>query len=98
MKYIAFFEIRREDFENAIEVEKKRRAEHRTVKTLFPPHTIGKTSPHLSSFIIFESDDEAELAEYVMAYTLAGVKIEVYPIWEEAKSVDVWKSLKNTMY
>ena len=95
MKYIAFFDICLEDFDKVIEMQKKRTSSGHSVKTLLPPHTIGRTTDGISGFTIFETDDETDIAEYVMAYTLSGKKIEVYPIWECSKSNEIWEKLKN---
>ncbi len=95
MKYIAFFDIRPEDYDKVIELQKKRTSSGRTVKSLLPPHTIGKTTAGISGFAIFETEDETAIAEYVMAYTLAGKKIEVYPIWECSKSIEIWEKQKK---
>lgn len=95
MKYIAFFTIAPEDFDRVIELQKKRSSGKRSVKTVLPPHTIGKTTTGISGFTIFETEDESDIAEYVMAYTLAGKKIEVYPIWECSQSAEIWETLKK---
>ena len=93
MKYIAFLKVAPEDVSGAWAVDQKRKAEGKYVKILFPPHVIANTSEGISEFIIFESDDELEIAEYVQAYTKAGCKIEVYPIWESKEGFPIWEKL-----
>jgi len=95
MKYIAFLEISPEVMDKAIETDNKRVSSGKAVKTLFPPHMIAKTSTGFLEFVIFESEDESEIAEYVAAYTRVGVKMKVYPISETSKTIEIWKKLKK---
>ena len=95
MKYVVFLEICPEDMGKATETDKKRVSGGRAVKTLFPPHMIAKTSTGFLEFVIFESEDESEIAEYVMAYTVTGVKMKVYPIWETSKFLEIWEKMKK---
>jgi len=95
VKYIAFLEICPEDLDKAIETDKKRVSSGRAVKSLFPPHMIAKTSTGFLEFVIFESEDESEIAEYIMAYTATGVKMKVYPIWETDKGLEIWEKIKK---
>ncbi len=75
VKCIAFLEICPEVMDRAIETDRKRVSSGRAVKTLFPPHMIAKTSTGFLEFVIFESEDEAEIVEYVAAYARVGVKM-----------------------
>jgi len=95
VKYIAFLEMCPEAFDKAIETHKKRVSSKRSVKSLFPPHLIAKTSTGFLEFVIFESEDESEIAEYVAAYTQVGVKMKVYPITETSKTIEIWEKLKK---
>ena len=95
MKYMAFLQICPEDMDKAIETDRKRVSSRRAVKTLFPPHMIAKTSTEFLEFVVFESEDESEIAEYVMAYTVTGVKMKVYPIWETSKFLEIWEKMKK---
>ena len=95
MKYIAFLEISPEVMDKAIETHNKRMSTKRAVKALFPPHMIAKTSTGFLEFVIFESEDESEIAEYVAAYTRVGVKMKVYPISETSKTLEIWQKLKK---
>jgi hypothetical protein len=65
------------------------------VKSLFSPHTIAKTTEGFLGFVVFESDDEMELAEYVTDYTMAGARVKVYPIWEFRKGIKLLKKWKQ---
>jgi len=95
VKYIAFLEICPEVMDKAIETDKKRVSSGRAVKVLFPPHMIAKTSSGFLEFVIFDSEDESEIAEYVAAYTRVGVKMRVYPISETSKTIEIWEKLKK---
>lgn len=95
MKYVAFLQVRPDDMDRAIETDRKRVSSGRAVKTLFPPHMIAKTSTGFLEFVIFESEDEPEIAEYVMAYTVTGVKMKIYPIWETSKFLEIWPKMKK---
>jgi len=95
VKYIAFLEISPDVMDKAIETDKKRVSGKRAVKSLFPPHMIAKTSTGFLEFVIFESEDEYEIAEYVAAYTRVGVKMKVYPISETSKTIEIWEKLKK---
>jgi hypothetical protein len=95
VKYIAFLEICPEVMDKAIETDKQRVSSGRAVKALFPPHMIAKTSAGFLEFVIFESEDETEIAEYVAAYTRVGVKMKVYPISETSKTNEIWEKLKK---
>ncbi|EMR73695.1 hypothetical protein MCGE09_00187 [Thaumarchaeota archaeon SCGC AB-539-E09] len=95
MKFIAFFEIDPESYAEAYEADTKRRTEGRYVKSLFPPHMIADTSKGLSGFVIFEADDVADVAQYVMEYTFGGKKnIRILPIWESQQGFEIYKNLK----
>jgi hypothetical protein len=61
VKYIAFLEISPDVMDKAMETHKKRVSSKRSVKTLFPPHMITKTTDGFSEFVIFESEDESEI-------------------------------------
>lgn len=93
MKYIAFLEICPEAMSKAIETDKKRKEKKKAIKSLFPPHMIAKTSNGFLEFVIFESDDEAEIAEYVAAYTKVGVKMNVHPITMTSHTIQLWEKL-----
>jgi hypothetical protein len=95
VKYIAFLEISPDVMDKAIETDKKRVSGKRAVKPLFPPHMIAKTSTGFLEFVIFESEDEYEIAEYVAAYTRVGVKMKVYPISQTSKTIEIWEKLKK---
>jgi len=95
VKYIAFLEISPNVMDKAIETHNKRVSSKRSVKTLFPPHMIAKTTDGFLEFVIFESEDESEIAEYVAAYTRVGVKMKVYPITETSKTLEIWERLKK---
>jgi len=89
VKYIAFLEVCPENLDKFVENYKKRVSSKSTLKSLFPPHTIAKTTAGFTGFIIFESEDEVEIADYVTSYTLAGAKVKVYPIWAFTKGLEV---------
>jgi len=95
MKYIAFLEISPEVMDKAIETHKERVSSKRSVKALFPPHMIAKTTAGFLEFVIFESEDESEIAQYIAAYTRVGVKMKVYPITETSKTLEIWEKLKK---
>jgi hypothetical protein len=95
MKYMAFLEISPEVMNKAIETHKERVSSKRSVKTLFPPHMIARTTSGFLEFVIFESEDESEIAEYVAAYTKVGVKMKVHPITETSKTLEIWEKLKK---
>ncbi len=83
MRFIAFFDIDPENFEQVYGTDTKRRTEGRYVKSLFPPHMIADTTGGLSGFVIFEADDVADVAQYVMEYAFGCKKnILILPIWE----------------
>jgi hypothetical protein len=81
--------------DKAIETDKKRVSSGQAAKSLFPPHMIAKTTNGFLEFVIFESEDESEIAEYVAAYTRVGVKMKVYPITETSKTLEIWEKLKK---
>jgi len=91
VKYIAFLEICPEKVDKFVETYETRVTSKKTVKFLFPPHTIAKTTEGFTGFTLFESNDEMELAEYVTDYTMAGARVKVYPIWEFAKGIKLLK-------
>jgi len=95
MKYIAFLEISPEVMDKAIETHKERASSKRSVKALFPPHMTAKTTNGFLELVIFESDDESEIAEYVAAYTRVGVKMKIYPITETSETLELWEKLKK---
>jgi hypothetical protein len=51
---------------------------------LMDPHLIANTSDGFSGFTVFESDDQKEIATFVTQYTLAGMRVKVYPIFTQA--------------
>ena len=93
VKYIAFLEICPDVMSKAIETDRKRKETKKAVKSIFPPHMIAKTSNGFLEFVIFESNDEAEIAEYVAAYTKVGVKMKVYPITKTSHTIQLWEKL-----
>jgi len=97
VKCIAFLEISPDVMDKAIETHYKRVSSKRSVKTLFPPHMIAKTTDGFLEFVIFESEDESEIAEYAAAYTRVGVKMKVYPITETSKILEIWERLKKQL-
>jgi hypothetical protein len=95
MRFIAFFDIDPENFEQAYGTDTKRRTEGRYVKSLFPPHMIADATGGLSGFVIFEADDVADVAQYVMEYTFGGKKnVRILPIWESQQGFEIYKNLK----
>jgi len=94
VKYIALIEVDPENSKEIMGVHRKRLESKRQVRALFPPHTIAKTSSGFLTFVIFESEDEMEIAEYVGSYTQAGAKVKVFPIWETTKGFEVLSELK----
>ena len=97
VKCIAFLEISPDVMDKAIETYYSRVSSKRSVKTLFPPHMIAKTADGFLEFVIFESEDESEIAEYVAAYTRVGVKMKVYPITEPSKTLEIWERLRKEL-
>ena len=95
VKYIAFLEIFPGVMDKAIDTHNRRVSIKCSVKTLFPPHMIAKTSNGLLEFVIFESEDEYEIAEYVAAYSRVGVKMKVYPISETSRTIEIWEKMKQ---
>jgi hypothetical protein len=94
VKFIAFFDIDPEKYEEAYETDTKRYTQGRYVKALFPPHMIADSSKGLSGFVIFESEDVTDVAQYVMEYTLGGKKnVRVFPIWESRKGFEIYEKL-----
>jgi hypothetical protein len=94
MKFIAFFEIDPNSYAEAYKTDTKRRTEGRYVKSLFPPHMIADTSGGLSGFVIFEADDVADVAQYVMEYTFGGKKnVRILPIWESQLGFEIFRNL-----
>ena len=63
------------------------------MKSIFLPYMIAKTSNGFLEFVIFESEDEAEIADYVAAYTKVGVKMKVYPISMTSHTIQLWEKL-----
>ena len=95
MKYIAFLKMSPEVVDRALEVDKKRKEEGRAVKTIFPSHVVANTSDGILELVIFESEDELEIAEYVQAYTSVGVKMKVYPIWQSSEGFKIWRKIRE---
>ena len=90
MKFIAFWEF---DLDKAEKVTKlvEQRVSSGTAKrhNLMDPHLIGNTSEGISGFTVFESDDQKEVASFITQYTLAGMRIKVYPIFTMADAQPV---------
>ena len=94
LKFIAFFDIDPEKYEKVYEKDAERRAQGRYVKSLFPPHMIADSSRGLSGFVIFESDDVTDVAQYVMEYAFGGKKnVRIFPIWESQKGFQIYENL-----
>ena len=85
MRYIAFWEM---DIEDMAEVVEKMKTRKRKLKTLLPPHGIGGQP---WGFVVFESDDEQELVDYVAHYA-PELRIEIHPIWESSKTIAAWEA------
>jgi hypothetical protein len=62
---------------------------------LLPPHTLADSSPGISGFTIFETEDETDIINYVTEYTIAGGKIRVMPIWDSSKGVKLYNKIKK---
>jgi hypothetical protein len=93
MKYIAFWEIDREDLDHVITTWEKRQRSGGHVKTLFSPHTFAETETGFTGFTIFETEQEDDLATYVTEYLLAGARMTIHPIWDSAKGIHIYRKL-----
>lgn len=85
MKVIAFFEVCSEKLDKFIETWTERMPSGRSIKTLFPPHTLAEAYNGITGFVIFDSEGIEESREYLTKYTLAGAKVKLLPIWEDSK-------------
>jgi hypothetical protein len=52
---------------------------------------MSKTTEDFLGFVVFESDDKMELADYITSYTMADARVKVYPIWEFTKGIELIK-------
>jgi hypothetical protein len=85
MKFIAFWEFEPEKVEKVSKLVEQRVSTGTAKRhNLMDPHFIGNTSEGFSGFTLFESDDQKEIASFVAQYTLAGMRIKVYPIFTMA--------------
>lgn len=96
MKYIAFWEFNREDFEKVIEkfmqihVERKLRAE-KYPKSLSAAYTmVGEPK----GFQLFETDDPEQLVNLSLHYVPL-VKFNFIPIIESTKGVEIYQKMKK---
>jgi len=96
LRFIACYDIDPEDFGKVIETDRERESSGRRVKTLLPPHFIADASKGFTGFVIFESEDDSDIAQYVMEYSISGKKnVRIYPIWESDKAFEIWEKLKK---
>jgi len=82
MKYIAFWEFDSDKLEKVSKLAETRVSTGTAKRhNLMDPHFIANTSDGFSGFTLFESDDQREIASFVTQYTLAGMRVKVYPIF-----------------
>ena len=85
MKFIALWEFDSEKLEKVSKLAETRVSTGTAKRhNLMDPHFIANTSDGFSGFTVFESDDQKEVASFVTQYTLAGMRVKVYPVFTGA--------------
>mgnify|MGYP006308626505 CR=1 FL=1 len=95
MRFLAEFEISRENLAESISTWRYRTSKGRAIKTIFPPHTFAETEDGIRGFLVIETEDEEELTRYVTEYLMAGAKLKVTPIWTSDTGVKIYEEMKR---
>jgi len=95
LRYLAEFEISKENLAESISTWRTRTSRGRTVKTVFPPHTFAETKDGIKGLLVIETDSEEELTRYLTEYLISGMSLKLTPIWSSDKGVKIYEDMRR---
>ncbi len=95
LRYLAEFEISKENLAESISTWRTRTSRGRAVNTVFPPHTFAETKDGIKGFLVIETDSEEELTRYLTEYLISGMSLKLTPIWSSDKGVKIYEDMRR---